>query len=168
MIPKWSHEDSYTRDVAMTIAVVKEETGSCLLFNCAKLNWTEVLNCSAQCWTEANWSEVIWWEQVSFKYRLSRSTGQLFNWVITYHETPAPNESRTTVLLKIGLSLSNFSLAPTYHQSNWTVSIRIDASRERPWHLGASTSPSLFALLQPVPFHPYQGGLLLYGPEAIM
>ena len=54
------------------------------------------------------------------RYCPSRSTGQLFNWVITYHGTAAPNESQTTVFKRL-VSLSNFSLAPATAKTGlWT------------------------------------------------
>ena len=61
----------------------RRETGSCLLFNRAKISWTEL---------EVNRSEVevkwLWWEQVLFIY--------CPNWFMGYL-LPAPNEPQTTI-----------------------------------------------------------------------
>ena len=75
-----------------------------------------VLDWSVQCWTVMNWSKQkwLWWEQAPFKYCPSHSTGQFFNWVITYHGVPAPNESQTTVFKDWSLSLSNSMLSTEY------------------------------------------------------
>ena len=73
----------------------ERETSSCLPF---KLCWAE-----------------LWWEQVPFKYCASCYTGQLLNWVITYHGTLVPKVSRTTVFKRL-VSLCPFFFSRT---NNW-------------------------------------------------
>ena len=95
----------------------ERETSSCLLFRTV-LSWAE-LN-----WTVLNWTE-LWWEQAPFKYCSSHSTGQLHNWVITYHGTLAPNESQTTISKRL-VSLSPFFRANILHdQRNFYFSLYI-------------------------------------------
>ena len=87
--PKWPHQYTYLE--CGNDNGSRKETGSCLLFNRAKMSWTEL---------EANWNPSeenwLWWEQVLYKL------------LIMGHRLPALNESRTT-LFKFGLSLSHFS-----------------------------------------------------------
>ena len=82
-----------------------------------------MLKCSELKWSELKW---LWWEQVPFKYCPGCSTGQLFNWVVTYHGTPAPNEWQTTVFKDWSLTVQLFSDANSAYIYSHLLLIKCD------------------------------------------